>query len=88
MAKRERQRGSARARGYGREWQAVAKLVMAQHIATRGHVCIGYQTAPHESADLTVDHIIPIAAGGTHNRDNLQVLCRSCNARKGARTTA
>jgi 5-methylcytosine-specific restriction endonuclease McrA len=35
--------------------------------------------------DLTVDHIIPIARGGTHARTNLQVLCRACNSAKGAR---
>ena len=32
----------------------------------------------------TVDHVIPLAAGGTHTRDNLRVCCRSCNSRRGA----
>lgn len=34
--------------------------------------------------DLEVDHITPIAAGGTSDRENLQTLCRACNAAKGA----
>lgn len=29
-----------------------------------------------------LDHIIPLARGGTHTYDNVQILCRSCNIRK------
>jgi hypothetical protein len=35
--------------------------------------------------DLTIDHILPIAKGGPHVAENLQVACRSCNCRKGAK---
>ena len=31
-----------------------------------------------------VDHIVPLAAGGTSRFRNLQLLCRLCNQRKGA----
>lgn len=31
-----------------------------------------------------VDHIQPLAVGGSHTRDNLQCLCRRCNQEKGA----
>lgn len=34
---------------------------------------------------LVIDHIVPVAAGGTGDAKNLQVLCEPCNAGKAAR---
>lgn len=31
---------------------------------------------------LTIDHVIPLSKGGTHTADNVQGLCRHCNATK------
>lgn len=35
--------------------------------------------------DFHLDHITPLARGGTHTADNLAVACPSCNMSKGAR---
>lgn len=37
---------------------------------------------------LAVEHIIPIAAGGPTERNNLWLACRQCNENKGAKTHA
>lgn len=32
--------------------------------------------------DMTIDHIVELCYGGTHEESNLQALCRSCNIKK------
>jgi len=32
---------------------------------------------------LVLDHVTPLFLGGRHDPDNLQVLCWSCNTKKG-----
>ena len=32
-----------------------------------------------------VDHVIPLARGGTHTEANVRCICRECNIRKGAK---
>ena len=34
---------------------------------------------------LHIDHIIPRKVGGTHDLENLQVLCKACNLRKSSK---
>lgn len=35
---------------------------------------------------LSLDHIVPLSAGGTNDDDNLQTLCKRCNSAKGDTT--
>lgn len=44
-----------------------------------------YEEVNGQSRALEVDHIHPVALGGTNDRGNLQVLCSDCNRRKGSR---
>lgn len=37
---------------------------------------------------LTVDHVIPVAEGGSNRDNNLQTLCRPCNQAKAAEIQA
>ena len=36
--------------------------------------------------NLTIDHVVPQAKGGTDHADNLQLLCGACNSTKGTGT--
>jgi len=50
-----------------------------------GRVCAKCGT---DEGEMHIDHIIPRKVGGDHSMDNLQVLCKSCNLRKGAKNDA
>ncbi len=39
----------------------------------------------HATTDLHFDHIIPLSRGGGDHAENIQLLCRSCNLKKGSR---
>ena len=52
---------------------------MAEVFRRFGHKCIECGN----EHNLTVDHKIPLAKGGTWDIDNLQLMCQSCNSSKG-----
>jgi 5-methylcytosine-specific restriction endonuclease McrA len=60
------------------------RISRAQVIERSGgicHICKG--RVP--SDEIHIDHIIPLALGGSHTADNLAVAHARCNMRKGAR---
>jgi 5-methylcytosine-specific restriction endonuclease McrA len=46
-----------------------------------GRAC---QLCGTDEGEMHIDHIIPRKSGGDHSLDNLRVLCKTCNLRKGA----
>ena len=57
-------------------------------VADRARHRCEYCRAPESifNAVLEVEHIIPIALGGSDNENNLALACRSCNGFKGSRS--
>ena len=62
----------------------VERVDRAAVIARDGGIC-GICAQPVSISDVELDHIIPLALGGRHSSDNLQVAHSRCNRRKGAR---
>lgn len=68
---------------------AVSSELRRQIAADAGQRC-GYCLSAEAltGAPLSVDHLVPVAAGGATVRENLWLACRACNEFKGARTDA
>jgi len=41
-----------------------------------------------EKSDLTMDHILALGRGGSSNKGNVVVCCKSCNSKKSHKTPA
>jgi 5-methylcytosine-specific restriction endonuclease McrA len=74
--KRDERRGTPSQRGYGARWYALSAAARQAQ---------GWCSECGATSDLTADHVIPLARGGSSEWDNVIVLCRSCNGAKGAR---
>lgn len=60
---------------------SIPKAVRQYVFERDGHHC----QMCYSAKSLTIDHIVPLALGGTNDISNLRTLCHSCNARKGNR---
>jgi HNH endonuclease len=62
-------------RGSTRQWRNLRKAVFARY----GRTCVYCgRTATH------IDHVVPVASGGTDDLANLRPACGACNMAKGA----
>lgn len=60
--------------------QRVPQWTRRQVIREAGYTC---QYCGKCEADMTVDHIVPVADGGTNDKANLVCCCLDCNKKKG-----
>lgn len=68
-------RPSAARRGYDQKWRRIRAQFLRLH-----PICVSCGGPANE-----VDHIVPLAAGGTHAHSNLQSMCKSCHSSKTGR---
>jgi hypothetical protein len=61
----------------------VTKRTRYEVLKRDNHTC-RYCGASAPDATLTVDHVTPVALGGTDNPDNLVAACRDCNYGKAS----
>lgn len=64
-----------------REWGKLRLRLTRLVFQRDGRVC----SRCGATTKLSIHHKHPLSRGGSHNLANLQVLCQSCNSRKGAR---
>ena len=76
-------------RGLGWDYQRIATPMRRQAVGRPcprcGVVMTKQQGRQPRPSDATVEHRIPRALGGRNTPDNLEVICRDCNIRPGAR---
>ena len=65
--------------GSGWAWSRVRRAVLERD----GYRCVLCGLVPPTSTHNEVDHIVPLAEGGTSDMANLRTLCTSCHAKRG-----
>ncbi len=78
-AKENAARPSSSAQGYDARWRKIRLMHLREH-----PLCVECSRRGLTVAATEVDHITPLAQGGTHAADNLQSLCKPCHSRKTA----
>lgn len=63
-------------RRYGRAWKRIRDSYAAAHPLCEECLKAGRYTATEE-----IHHRLPLSQGGTHDRENLMALCKSCHAK-------
>ena len=74
-----------RARSYGAPGSFTRRTIENLYVRQRGKcaICFEYLNGIFEA-----DHKVPLALGGSNERENIQLLCVECNRRKGQKRLA
>jgi 5-methylcytosine-specific restriction endonuclease McrA len=64
-----------------RNYACLYNRYVKKYIINERSVCAKCNTKEY----LTIDHIKPVSLGGENTLDNIQILCKSCNFKKGNR---
>lgn len=68
----------------GKEKVIVTRLTVSEELRNRLLKKFENKCVKCESIlNLQIDHILPFSLGGKTTEDNLQVLCKKCNLKKG-----
>ena len=76
--RRRAQVRGARCEPFGLGW-------MGEQLERQRGACQHCRQPFSNSLRPTIDHVVPLARGGDHAPTNCQLLCKSCNSRKGAK---
>lgn len=63
----------------------ISKTVRRLVFERDSHRCVNCLRGKGDGVELVIDHVIPWMVKQDNSLENLQVLCRGCNAEKGAR---
>jgi hypothetical protein len=64
--------------------KGISKALRFQVFSRDGFACRYCGSSRHEGAELHVDHVKPVSAGGSNEIANLVTACQPCNIGKGA----
>lgn len=74
-------RSRRRARMRDAEFESFTR---AEILRRDGRICYLCGKSGLKDSEIHIDHVVPIARGGGHTKENVAVACAGCNIRKGS----